>query len=255
MVKTSKFSLFFLISITLLITENFGLLSFLRSPAESVTNPVKKVSYRSFLSLARLSSNIWQYPNFARVMEDNMRLKRENQELTVKNQLIAAENEKLKFQLDAPVTENVRAIPALVLGVGGNMDIGVGMNDGVRKDSPVVLGNTLIGKVYSVGAKSSSVMLLSDLNFKVNAITLRGARGTVIGQSGDTVFMSKVLQKDPLFVDDQVFTSGNDGYPPNLIVGKVVYIQSDDVSAYKQAKLVQPFDNHLLSTVFVLSEK
>lgn len=254
MYQKNQLYLFIGLSVLLLVLENFRLLAFFRSPADSFVIPVKNTAYRGYLAVTRLAQNVWQFPNFVRVNDDNARLKRENQELALRYEQLLAENKKLKAQLDVPVLADFKLLPAQVLGRARYLDIGVGAKDGVEKGAAVVLGSTLIGRIQSVGLRMSQVMLLSDLEFSADSKTIRGSHGTVIGQSGENVTLSKVLQKDPLFIDDQVFTSGDDGLPLNLLIGKVKYIQSDDVSVYKQAKIEQPLDDHLLSTVFVVKE-
>ena len=116
----------------------------------------------------------------------------------------------------------------------------------------MVEGRTFIGSVNKAADFRSRVLLLTDEDIAVPAITDRGTRGIVSGRFNKTVLFDQVLQKDPLFIDDLLLTSGEANYPPNLIIGKISHIQSDDAAVYKQATVESEADIPLFKKVFVV---
>ena len=120
---------------------------------------------------------------------------------------------------------------------------------------PVVDGSTFIGRISKTTDRRSLVILLTDNDLNVPVISNRGTRGKVNGQLGKLVLLNQVLQRDPLFLDDIFFTSGEEGFPPKLLIGKVVHIDTDDVDVYKQAQIAPYAEIDLIKKVFVLEER
>ena len=115
----------------------------------------------------------------------------------------------------------------------------------------VLDGSFLVGRIRDVSAYRSQVVLLTDEDIKVPAITDRGTRGRVSGSFNKSIVFNEVLQKDPLFLDDLVSTSGEEGFPPDLIIGKISHIDSDDAAVYKQAAVVSLAETAVRKKVFV----
>jgi cell shape-determining protein MreC len=134
------------------------------------------------------------------------------------------------------------------------MEISVGSKDKTEKGMIVVDGDVFIGKVVSVSNRRSLIMLPTDEELTIPVKTSRGAKGIVTGLAGQDIILDKVLQKDPLFLDDLVATSGEEDIPPNLLIGKISYIMTSDVAVYKQAKVTPLVDYQKEQTVFVIGE-
>ncbi|OIO14434.1 rod shape-determining protein MreC [Candidatus Gottesmanbacteria bacterium CG11_big_fil_rev_8_21_14_0_20_37_11] len=241
------------ISLVLLVLDFFGLLGGLKIYTSRITFPVKKNIYSTSLAFRDFGRILIDYPKLKKNADDTEWLKKQNDELNYRLKLINEENIKLRQQLESPLPATYKFIPSHVYAVSRYMDIGVGEKNGIKKGMAVIDGSSLIGKVLSVEENTSQIILLTDVDTNVAAKTSRGVRGIISGQYGENIVLDKVLQKDPLFIEDQVTTSGEDGLPPNLLIGNIVYINSDDVSVYKKAKINPALDYNKEEIVFVVS--
>lgn len=247
--------IFILSSLFIMFADYFGLLQIVKGPIGISIVPVRERIYQTRIFLRDLSYVITSYHMLSSVLSDNKKLQLENTQLQLKVQSLGDENSQMRVQLGAPLPSSFQFIPARVLSVTRYMEIGIGQNDGVKVGMPVVAENVFIGKIISVDAYRSRVILVNDAELAVQAITSRGTAGSVSGQYGGGVLMDKILQKDQLFLDDEVSTSGTDDIPPALLIGKIIHINSDDAAAYKKAKVEPAIDIKTIKTVFVISAR
>lgn len=241
------------ISLILILLDYYGLLVSFKTPFEQIILPVKQTIFKSKTTVVGISDLIQSFPKLKKDIEDNKRQKKENEELTLKVRLLTEENSKLRYQLGAPLPASYQFTPAQVVVISRFMEIAVGEKEGVKQGMPVVDGATLIGKIVAVSGKRSMVMLPTDPEAVIPAKTLRGTKGVVVGYGGGIIILEKVLQKDPLILNDQVITSGEGEYPANLLIGTIVYINATDVSTYKQAKVAPALDYGKEQIVFAIS--
>lgn len=252
---SKKNPLFWLVGLSFLLMflDYFGQISFLKSTAEIVIVPTKQTVFRIYKTTKNLQEVISFFPQLNKIVNDNRSLERKVNELALRVKLLEKENDKLRHQLAAPLPASYQFIPAQVIAVSRFMEIAVGSNEGVKINMPVVDGTVYLGKIVSVSAKRSYVKLPVDSEATIPAKTLQGTKGVVVGQGGRNIILGKVLQKDHLFLSDQVLTSGEGGYPANLLIGTIVYIDVNDVSTYKQAKISPALDYLKEEVVFVIS--
>ncbi|MBI5451928.1 rod shape-determining protein MreC [Candidatus Gottesmanbacteria bacterium] len=253
MIKIEQIHLFIIISVFLLIFDFFGLLKDFTAFADRIILPVKKEVYVSHLTVLNFGQILGNYSQIQKKFEDNQKLGRSNEELSLKVKLLTEENTKLRSQLEAPLPSSFQFLPAQVISVSRYMEVAAGTKDNVKPEMVVIDGVSLVGKIISVAEGRSTVMLPSDPESAVPAKTTRGTKGLVVGRGGGLVILDKILQKDPLFLEDLAVTSGENGFPPNLLIGKIINITSDDVSPYKQAKLAPILDYIGEKTVFILT--
>lgn len=243
---------FFVIALLLLLLDRIGLLTWVRGPADTVIVPVKTFLVGVNHGVSNAADVLLHYDQAKKIVEERERLRQEREELLFTNKKLSEENTELRNQLGAPMPAEFLYVPAFIIGIGRTMELAAGKADGIASGMPVVTGVNLIGRISEVSDHRSSVMLMTNPDIGVGGRTSRGTGGTVIGQAGDTVLLSKVLQKDLLFLDDQVVTSGEGNIPPNLIIGKIVHIAVSDVDVYKQAKIEVPYMINDLRRVFVI---
>lgn len=135
--------------------------------------------------------------------------------------------------------------------------INKGSNDGVCAGMTVMNHYGLIGRVASVLADSSEVLLLPDHESAVGARvrSTREAIGVVEGDGTSTGNLQMIhLQHDAdIFVGDEIITSGLDlVYPAGIPIGEVTSIQYDANGLTKTA-YINPYVNFFqLEEVFVL---
>lgn len=253
MTKIDRIYYFLLVSIITIVLDYFGLLNFIKRPVDKVISPLKRNIFEYSAAVKNFGESLYLYPQIAKINQENQKYRQKQEEMEMKVRELTQENEKLRTQLGAPFPPSFKFLPAQVLGISRMLEIAVGSDQGVRKDQMVVIGEVLVGRVNTVTPSRSAVLLVSDPDFKIGASTSRGTRGEVKGGGGQSVIFSKVLQKDPLFLSDQVVTAGAEFIPPNLLLGKIIHISSDEAAAYKQAKIESPLEWAQQKEVFIIT--
>ncbi len=218
-----------------------------------LVSPLKTSVYTGMVSIKESREIILHYSQIARIAVDAQKQNKINMELSVKIKELVIENAKLREQLGAPIPATYKIIPGKVISVSKLMEISGGSLEQIKAGMVVVDGTTYIGKVSKVEEFRSWVLLPHDPQSNIPVKTSRGTRGEVIGQAGEVILMDKILQKDQVFLDDLVVTSGEGGYPPNLIIGKIIHVNTDDVAPYKQAKIMSPVDYNTQTYVYILT--
>ena len=249
-----KFFILFSISLLLAILDRGGLLKGIRSPFEPYITQSKKVIYQTVSQLRLLPTVLFSYNDLVQSISESRKLISENKQMKLKITDLEEENEALRRQLGAPLPLSYKFIPANVIALSRQMELSVGSNNGVEPGMTVVDGQVLVGRILSVSEYRSKVILLTDNDIEVPAITQRGTRGMVRGQLGELISFDSVLQKDLLFLEDVVYTSGEADFPPQLLIGEVTHIDADDAAVYKKAQLLPYSDNFILKRVFIIDE-
>ena len=177
------------------------------------------------------------------------------------------ENEKLKVLLEFSDTIEYRHIPSAIIGKDpGNffdsITINKGSVHGVRKDMTVIAYQDgfqgLVGKVVNVGAFSSIIMPIFDVNSFV-AARLQGSRyeGLVNGSglASGNIYLRHVIKRarEEISYGDIIITSGMGGvYPKGIYIGRVRAISAKEWEPSLELE-VEPIVNFArLEYVFVL---
>lgn len=251
--KLEKIHWYIASSVFIVILDYFSILNFAKRPVDLFIIPVKKEIYAKFDILKNFGDTLLSYPQIAQVYEERNDLAKQRENLQFRLQKLQAENTKLRIQLEAPFPSTFKFVPAYVIGISKYMEIDEGSDAGIKIGQAVVDGQMVLGKVVSVTPRRGRIMLLSDPDFAMAAVTDRDTQGSIVGQSGQAVLLSHVLQKDLLFLNDIVKTAGDDQTPPNLLVGKITYISVDETSTYKQATIKPSIDPDREKIVFVIT--
>ena len=187
-------------------------------------------------------------------------LKAENEELkaqieNLESELIEArldevelaELKKLQeaFGGDAGMESKYRVVSANVLSYEGSnafsvFSIDLGAEDGVKRDSIVVTGDGLVGRVYDTGKGWSKVVsIISDSNnvgfqvypeMKYIGVCRGDGKGGLVGEMLDE---NAVVEKG-----QKVFTSGIGGiYPPGLEIGTITKVEHEDGGSLLKVKI------------------
>lgn len=249
---TKRFFQLMALAFLFIVLDVVGILSPLKGVVDEVISPIKGALYEHVVAIGNIYDLV---VNFSRVQAASGTvsiLERDDEILRITLRRVTAENEALRKQLDAPLPASYQFIPAEVLGISRYMQVWGGAKDGVSLGMAVVDGSVYIGKIISVTDHTSSIILADDPDSSIPAVTSRGTRGRVVGEYGEKILLNTILQKDYLFLGDTVTTSGEEGYPPNLLIGKVVNIQAQDYQVYKQAELAVPLIYGKETTVFIV---
>lgn len=179
--------------------------------------------------------------DYIAVLEENERLRQENEELRIwMNQAIALERRLAEYEeiLQPRTVDPKRYIPAQVIAENGGpfrraLILSAGREDGVRLGNAVVDGAGLIGHVVTAGKHASRVLLLTDANSHVPVyIEAVDTEGLLSGTAARTAEVTQFAgrPKASLEVGMRVVTSGTGGaLPRGLPVGEITRLTEDGV--------------------------
>ncbi|OGG14215.1 hypothetical protein A2773_06350 [Candidatus Gottesmanbacteria bacterium RIFCSPHIGHO2_01_FULL_39_10] len=252
--EIKNFFLFVIISLVFLGFDSWGFLGLPRDVFETVFNPIKRGAY-----LVSSHSNIilGMVFNIEDTFERDRKYKKATEEkdkLTQQVKTLTAENDSLRKQLESPLPPNWKYIPVRVIGVNRYLQVWGGTRSGIKPGMSVISGIYYVGKVVSASASTSQVLLPSDPAANIPAVSQRGTRGVVGGKFGEKIYLEGVLQKDELFIGDQIFTTGEDDYAPGLIIGEIAAVEARDFEVYKRGEIKISENTKNVTNIFVVSE-
>lgn len=133
--------------------------------------------------------------------------------------------------------------------------VGVGSNDGIARNMPVITERGLVGRVGAVGPGSSQVLLIIDPSSSVNAFVQSSrASGLVRGEIGGGLVMEQIAQGEKVAPGDIVLTSGLGGnFPDKLVIGQVVEVEQHDVELFQLAHIRATVDFSKVEVVLVIT--
>jgi rod shape-determining protein MreC len=187
---------------------------------------------------------------------ENAKLKREVREWraeALKNEAAAAQNPALKKQLAyqegptfpndyRPVAASVTSFPAGPF--TQQIAIAAGSSSGIRRGTPVVDGNGLVGSVTNVFPSTSEVTLITDADSAVTAKDLTtGVTGLIRRGSGDSLILDRVSKDQVVNKGDRIVTQGTrdprypDIYPYGIPIGRVLSVGYSDNAIFVQVQV------------------
>jgi rod shape-determining protein MreC len=237
-----KFSLFFLLSISIIIffldryPSNF--MDRVRGLLNDGIYTVSSVSTSPFKLASHLTNKTTQH---FFVYEENRLLKKELEILRKKNlnvNFLEIENKKLQESIDSTVKSNLSKPDFLLAKVMLDKEspflksliLNKGSNAGVRKGMPVLSKGYLIGRIVEVNFFSSRVLLLNDLNSRIPlVIEPNGIQGILTGVGTDTPRINYLPEVFNIENSKKVYTSGIDGVLPGGIPVGTISILNDNI--------------------------
>jgi rod shape-determining protein MreC len=127
--------------------------------------------------------------------------------------------------------------------------LGVGRAEGVAVNDPVVTPDGLLGVVWEVGARASTVMSWQHPDFRVSAYTGSGevlgiVGPLIVGTRGEALLeLRGVALRDTVPGGSLVYTTGLGGvYPRGVPVGRVIGAATDPLG-YERLYRIAPFVN------------
>lgn len=135
-----------------------------------------------------------------------------------------------------------------------------GSSDGIADEMPVVAAAGLVGHVVRVTPSSSIVQLIIDPeSFVAGRLDGSGETGLLEGQGDGDLRMSQVEADIQVLPDERVVTAGyrfggvaESLYPPNVLIGTVSRVLSDDSALEKFVTVRPAVDFSTLSVVLVV---
>jgi len=194
--------------------------------------------------VATVNAMVSQARELADLRAENARLRDERERLlqwqTVGRKL-ESENQALRGLLNFIPRDPKAYISARVIADSGgafahSLVLNAGSRDDVRRGEAVVTGDGLVGRVVGVGARSSRILLLTDLNSRIPVITQQSRiRAILAGNNSSRPVLNHLPPGVSVVPGERIVTSGHGGaFPPGLPVGVVVSVSDGGIA-------VQPF--------------
>ncbi len=234
-------------SVLIFFLDGRGYLNGIKGTVQIVTLPVQY----SFYAAGQNVKNSFSFLTFWKSGENRIKnLELRIMELTATRneaERLNKENKELRKQLGANISKNHVLLPAVVLGFGRYLQIGAGVNDGIKEGMTVVYLDNLVGKIIRVLPRSSFVQLFTDPQAKI-PVKINKARGLVSGQFNSSQILDRVGQNEEINPGDLIFTL------EDLVVGKVDKIISQQTDIFKKALVLPALNYSELTTVFVIND-
>ncbi len=238
--------------------------------SEKIITVVATPFQRLGANIAGTASNFWEgLTSGNRLQKENQELKNEINQL--KDKLVdyennKNENERLKELLDLKETyPTIELVDADVVArdtddYGTSFTIGKGTNAGIKERDAVMTSSGLVGVVTEVYPTSAKVTTLLSTDLKVGAKIVRTRdTGVVSGVTSwaleGTMKLSYISRDSSVSEGDIVVTSGaSDLYPPDLKIGDVksVHTEQNGTSLYAVVALQE--EAHKIKNVFVITD-
>ena len=135
--------------------------------------------------------------------------------------------------------------------------VNVGAEQGVQKDSMVINGDGLVGRVYEVGSDWAKVISVIDETNNVSFQVFRDSSESYLGVlTGDGMggLRGYMLDSEASVIEgDTVVTSGIGIYPAGIVIGKISEVVVNTDSLLKEIILETAVDFKNVQKVMVLS--
>lgn len=177
------------------------------------------------------------------------------------------ENRELRELLEIGAHSTRELLPARVIsrntsGWWRKVQLDKGSRHGVKPDLAVVSARGLVGRVISVSAHRSDVLLLIDASCRVSAQTREtGAFGIVRGRGvsrrGEPLCRMEFISVGvPVRPGEEVISSGLGGvYPRDIVIGRVKDVHVDTSGLYQNSDIIPAADFGFLDFVFVVPDR
>lgn len=169
------------------------------------------------------------------------------------------ENQRLRKLLGFREAQQFKFVPAMIIakdpsGVREAIIIDKGKKDNVRKDMSVISGRGLAGRVRESGLSISRVLLITDTDSVVSAISDRSRdEGLVVGNGRSGLIMKYLELDSDVKEGDEIISSGFGGVvEKGILIGKVVSVEKDASGLYLNAVVKPEVDIAKLEEVLVI---
>ncbi len=204
------------------------------------------------------------FGSVAKVSRQNAELKEQVRNLQQEKiilQQYRLENERLRTELgyrsDSPLNlASAKVINRDPTNFSQTIVIDIGAEQGVKEGAAVLSGGVFVGRISSVQTFTSSVMLVTDPQSKIDAqISSSGDNGILRGSYGSGMILDMISQNASVAKGDEVVTFGLSGsVPKGLLIGTVGEFQSQKNDILQKVTIVPSVDLKGLSFVSVVKE-
>ncbi len=228
------------------------------------TTPVSRVLWRAGDSTSSILSSIFRFQGLS---QENNNLKEENERLLAQN---ASLQETLRQGIETQSAllntqgDNLALVLAGTIGldsVGDFIVIDKGSVDGIAENMPVISAQkVLYGRVFKVYKNFSQVMLISNKNSVVD-VKIQDSNaanpfiyGAAKGSGSLSLYLDLVSSEAEIKEGDVLVTSALEGvFPKDLLVGKLILKNKNDLKPFQTAGIQPFFDVNAMDNVFVVT--
>lgn len=252
----SFFSIFFCIALLLFFIASNNKVTGISGFFEQFTLPVQRELF-----------SIFHRPDTKSEIEQLQEENRKLQTQFAKQKELEKENSALQDQFATTNPSPVTLRPATVVGfpefIPGEsfvtqLLIDKGANDKVKVGDVVIFKDNLIGRISNISEHLAVVSVITHRDSVFTAKTTKTeALGLARGQDGAGVLLDNVILSDKLQKDDLVITKGDvaangRGYPPDLVVGRIVSVSKKPSALFQTAQVESLVKFSKLKMVFVI---
>jgi rod shape-determining protein MreC len=208
--------------------------------------------------------NAWTgYINLVSVRRENERLRQDLSRLQHENlqlQETARAAERLQEFLDLKKNAPYHLLAAAVIGRDPSnwyrtLTINKGSRDGVAVEMGVITPAGVVGRVIKTGPAVSQVLLMTDRNSTVAALTQRSRdEGLVEGTEKGLARIKYLSLLADVKEGDLVLTSGLTGsFPKGLPIGTIGRVTKKELDLFKEAEVIPGMDFSKIEEVLVVT--
>jgi rod shape-determining protein MreC len=198
------------------------------------------------------------------LMQENADLEAEVANL--QSQIIELQQRLTEYEILSALLDFARAYPEFEY-IGGSVigrdpspfvkyiQINRGSDDGLRRGMPVVTQQGLVGRVAQTTASAALVQLITDPGTVINVrLEPTRAEGVLNGSITGDITLDFIPQEANIQPGDLVLSSGLGGnYPPNILIGQVTSVRSQDYDLFQSASVQPVVDFKQLEIVLVIT--
>lgn len=169
------------------------------------------------------------------------------------------ENNYLRKSLDLSEKHKFSFVDASIFSSSASLDgldflINKGSRDGLESGLVVVTDEgVLVGKIGDVFDAFSKVVSVIDSSFKVTARdVVSGAGGIAVGGMRNGLSLDLIVEEDDIKEGDLIVSSGDDLFPPALIIGTVDLVETKSGELFKKVRIRPAFDQIRFSRVLII---
>lgn len=217
-----------------------------------------------FTKLEKFRNLILEVGKWRNLTKENEELISKNRDLTLrlaKCDDLVNENQFLRKSLNISTRFKQPVVYGSIFNLSLNPDgynvlLNKGSNDGVSENGVVITSEgLLVGRVEKVFETYSRVLYISDPKFKVIAkIVNSNTAGIAKGALNEGMQFDLIVQGDEIKEGDMVISTGNDFFPPALIIGSVEHVQVNDIELFKKVRIRPAVKDLPVGRVLVLEK-
>ncbi len=252
--------IFALILTSLRVRQKKGV-DFLDALLMEICSPFQRAST---LAIKTIQGIFQHYIFLVGLQRENLTLRQKVAELERENNLLREEvlaSRRLQLLLQFRDKHFPSSITAQVIGKDPSswfksITLNRGEKDGVKKGMAVITPQGVIGQILKTSPNYSTVLLITDYNSAIDAITQRTRAKAIVEGLGENLCQLKYLRRsEEVMVGDKVVTSGLTGsFPKGLMIGEIRKVEKTGEGVFQYAELIPSVDLTKLEEVLIITE-